>query len=142
MLAMPNLAIHLGYHWPAGTREPAGTLPSLPSRGLSLATAGESHRRYGVLKTSRLSVLLCRTDTHSSCRDPLPGQRTRQGTRKAPSQFVFFSLRNGVIAPSGQVNIFGPLSVQYITKVLSVMPASSSALSTWPTFLSWSIITS
>ena len=68
---MPNLAIHLGYHWPAGTRQPAGTLPSLPSRGLSLATAGESHRRYGVLKTSRLSVLLCRTDTRSSCRDPL-----------------------------------------------------------------------
>src|SRR5215472_6577378 len=70
MLAMPNLAIHLGYHWPAGTRQPAGTMPSLPSRGLSLATAGESHRRYGVLKTSRLSVLLCRTDTHCSCRDP------------------------------------------------------------------------
>jgi hypothetical protein len=26
----------------------------------------------------------------------LPGQRTIYGTRNAPSQFVFFSLRNGV----------------------------------------------
>ncbi len=33
----------------------------------------------------------------------LPGQRTRSGTRKAPSQLVFFSLRNGVVPPSGQV---------------------------------------
>ena len=32
-----------------------------------------------------------------------PGQRTRHGTRNAPSQFVFFSERNQVIAPSGQV---------------------------------------
>ena len=33
------------------------------------------------------------------------------GTRNAPSQFVFFSLRNGVMAPSGQVFMCGPLSV-------------------------------
>src|SRR5437899_7893131 len=33
----------------------------------------------------------------------LPGQRISSGTRKAPSQFVFFSLRNGVIPASGQV---------------------------------------
>ena len=34
----------------------------------------------------------------------LPGQRTTAGTRKAPSQFEFFSLRNGVVAASGQEN--------------------------------------
>ena len=39
-----------------------------------------------------------------------PGQRTSIGTRKAPSQLVFFSERNGVIAPSGQVFMCGPLS--------------------------------
>ena len=32
----------------------------------------------------------------------LPGQRTSSGMRKAPSQLVFFSLRNGVMPPSGQ----------------------------------------
>ena len=41
----------------------------------------------------------------------VPGQRTRHGTRNAPSQLVFFSERNGVIAPSGQVFMCGPLSV-------------------------------
>ena len=40
-----------------------------------------------------------------------PGQRTINGTRKAPSQLVFFSLRKGVMAPSGQVFMCGPLSV-------------------------------
>ena len=40
-----------------------------------------------------------------------PGQRTRHGTRKAPSQLVFFSERNRVIAPSGQVFMCGPLSL-------------------------------
>ena len=40
-----------------------------------------------------------------------PGQRTRQGTRKAPSQLVFFSERKCVIAPSGQVFMCGPLSL-------------------------------
>jgi hypothetical protein len=47
----------------------------------------------------------------------LPGQRTTIGTRNAPSQWVFFSLRNGVIAPSGHVFMCGPLSVEYITIV-------------------------
>ena len=42
----------------------------------------------------------------------LPGQRIIAGTRKAPSQFVSFSLRNGVVAASGQENWFGPLSVR------------------------------
>ena len=36
----------------------------------------------------------------------------------------------------------GPLSVRYMTKVLSAMPRSSSALRTVPTFLSWSIMAS
>ena len=55
---------------------------------------------------------------------------------------MFFSLRNGVIAPSGQVFMCGPLSVEYMTNVLSAMPRSSSAFKTAPTFLSWSIIVS
>jgi hypothetical protein len=33
----------------------------------------------------------------------LPGQRMTHGTRNAPSQFEFFSLRNGVIPASGQL---------------------------------------
>jgi hypothetical protein len=41
----------------------------------------------------------------------LAGQRIISGTRKAPSQFVFFSLRNGVMPASGQVFMCGPLSV-------------------------------
>jgi hypothetical protein len=39
------------------------------------------------------------------------GQRIMHGTLNAPSQLVFFSLRKGVIAPSGQVFMCGPLSV-------------------------------
>ena len=42
--------------------------------------------------------------------------------RKAPSQLVFFSLRNGVMPPSGHEFMCGPLSVEYMTKVLSAMP--------------------
>ena len=72
----------------------------------------------------------------------LPGQRTTSGTRKAPSQFEFFSLRNGVIPASGQEFMCGPLSVEYMTNVLSAMPSSSRKSSAWPTFLSWSIIVS
>ena len=45
-----------------------------------------------------------------SCRASAPCS----GTRKAPSQFVSFSLRNGVMPPSGQVFMCGPLSVLYI----------------------------
>ncbi len=41
----------------------------------------------------------------------LPGQRITSGTRNAPSQFVFFSLRNGVMPASGHVFMWGPLSV-------------------------------
>jgi hypothetical protein len=66
----------------------------------------------------------------------LPGQRTKEGTRNAPSQFMFFSPRNGVIAPSGQVFMWGPLSVLYNTIVLSAMPRLSILSRTSPTFLS------
>ena len=65
-----------------------------------------------------------------------PGQRTIAGTRYAPSQFEFFSLRKGVMAASGQLFMCGPLSVLYITNVSPAMPASSSAWRTVPTFLS------
>ena len=41
----------------------------------------------------------------------LPGQRISSGMRNAPSQLVFFSLRNGVMPPSGHVFMCGPLSV-------------------------------
>src|SRR5262249_62247978 len=71
---------------------------------------------------------------------PRPGNHGR--TRYAPSQFEFFSLRNGVMAASGQEFMCGPLSVEYITNVLFEIPRSSSALRTVPTFLSWSIIVS
>ena len=63
----------------------------------------------------------------------LPGQRIMAGTRKAPSQLEFFSLRNGVMAPSGQEFMCGPLSVLYMTMVLSAMPRSSSCFSSSPT---------
>ena len=51
-----------------------------------------------------------------------PGQRIAVGTRQPPSQFVSFSPRNGVAPPSGQLNSSAPLSVEYITMVLSAMP--------------------
>ena len=41
-----------------------------------------------------------------------PGQRIISGIRNAPSQLVAFSLRNGVVPPSGQLLRCGPLSVQ------------------------------
>ncbi len=63
----------------------------------------------------------------------LPGQRITAGTRNAPSQFVFFSERNGVMAESGQEFRCGPLSVEYSTIVSSAMPSWSSVSSTVPT---------
>ena len=65
-----------------------------------------------------------------------PGQRTMAGTRYAPSQFEFFSLRNGVMPASGQLFMCGPLSVEYITIVLSAMPSSSRVPSRSPTMSS------
>ena len=51
-----------------------------------------------------------------------PGQRIAHGTRQPPSQLVSFSPRNGVEPPSGQLMTSAPLSVEYITMVLSAMP--------------------
>src|SRR5678815_394115 len=64
-----------------------------------------------------------------------PGHRIAQGTRHPPSQLVSFSPRNGVQPPSGQLRHSAPLSVEYITMVLSAIPSSSilsSSLPTWP----------
>ena len=55
----------------------------------------------------------------------LAGIAHESGMRNAPSQLVSFSLRNGVMPPSGQELRCGPLSVEYTTKVLSAMPSSS-----------------
>ena len=52
-----------------------------------------------------------------------PGHRIRQGTRQPPSQLVSFSPRNGVVPPSGQLISSAPLSVAYMTIVLSAMPS-------------------
>ena len=71
-----------------------------------------------------------------------PGQRMTKGTRKAPSQFVFFSERNGVMPASGQVFMCTPLSVEYTTIVSSPMPSLSILSSTLPTCLSWSTMVS
>ena len=73
----------------------------------------------------------------------LPGQRTTSGTRNAPSQFVFFSLRNGVMprvwpavlmrAVVGRVHddrvVCDPELVQHVQQLR-------------PRLLSWSIIVS
>jgi hypothetical protein len=72
----------------------------------------------------------------------LPGHRSSSGILNAPSQLEFFSLRKGVIPPSGQVFMCGPLSVEYMTIVSSAIPSSSSRSSSVPTCLSWSIIVS
>ena len=48
-----------------------------------------------------------------------PGQRIAQGTRYAPSQLPTFSLRKGDVPRSGPENFSAPLSVEYITIVLS-----------------------
>jgi hypothetical protein len=61
----------------------------------------------------------------------------KDGTRQAPSQLVSFWARNGVLPPSGQVSFSGPLSVEYMTMVLSAMPSSSSLLSISPICSSW-----
>ena len=71
-----------------------------------------------------------------------PGQRIRHGTRNAPSQLEFFSLRNGVMPASGQLLMCGPLSVLYMTMVSSAIPSESSRSRSVPTLRSWSIIVS
>ena len=71
-----------------------------------------------------------------------PGHLMSIGTRKPPSQLSFFSPRNGVVPPSGHENTSAPLSVEYITTVLSAMPSSSSLSSICPTIPSCSTIPS
>ena len=71
-----------------------------------------------------------------------PGQRIAHGTRQPPSQLVSFSPRNGVVPPSGQLSSSAPLSVEYITMVLSAMPSSSSLSSSCPTWPSCSTMPS
>jgi hypothetical protein len=56
----------------------------------------------------------------------VPGQLISVGTRKPPSHCVFFSPRNIVVPPSGHVKVSAPLSVEYMTMVLSSMPSSFS----------------
>src|SRR5271154_4835497 len=70
---MPNLAIYLGYDRPAGTRQLAGTLPPLPIPGFIAGGCDRIPSKYGIPAISCLSVLLCRTATHSSCRHPYLG---------------------------------------------------------------------
>jgi hypothetical protein len=62
-------------------------------------------------KESRKPVVTAENVVRHAFRFDAPGQRTMHGTRKAPSQLVSFSLRNGVMAASGQEFMCGPLSV-------------------------------
>ena len=71
-----------------------------------------------------------------------PGQRIMQGTRQPASQLVSFSPRNGDVPPSGHENASLPLSVEYMTMVLSAMPSSSSFASIRPTAASCSTMPS
>ena len=84
----------------------------------------KSYRRVGALEQSFLDVGIAgggeqrrkpvETREHLGRDSPgliWPGQRIIAGTRNAPSQLVSFSLRNGVVAASGQENWLGPLSV-------------------------------
>ena len=58
------------------------------------------------------------------------------GGHPIPSQLVFFSDRNGVVPASGQELQCGPLSVEYMTKVSSATPSSSTRSSSTPIALS------
>src|SRR5262245_7450499 len=62
-----------------------------------------------------------------------PGQRAMHGTRKPPSNAVPFWPLNGVLPPSGQVNVSAPLSVVKTTIVLSASPVSSRCFRRAPT---------
>ncbi|MNY41275.1 hypothetical protein D3C86_1760750 [compost metagenome] len=57
------------------------------------------------------------------------GHFTSNGTRWPPSLEVPFSPLNGEVPPSGQLNFSAPLSVVYMTMVLSAIPRSSSFFS-------------
>jgi hypothetical protein len=88
-----------------------------------------SSRSFTVVSPEAASSVGNQSRPENICRETspaliLPGQRTRHGTRKAPSQFEFFSLRNGVVAASGQENWFGPLSV--VKTTMERLPKNSS----------------
>ena len=59
-----------------------------------------------------------------------PGQRMTHGARMPPSQVFIFEPLNGVMPPSGKVNVSAPLSVVKTTIVLSSWPMSWSFFST------------
>ena len=118
------------------------TLNSLPAASwpsLSLSTTSGSPAIARNVGSQSWWLTISLDTTPAAIR---PGQRTSIGTRNAPSQLVFFSLRKGVIPPSGQLFMCGPLSVVYMTNVSSAMPSSSSRSSSSPTLRSWSIIVS
>jgi hypothetical protein len=71
------------------------------------ATPGSPAAESSVGSQSWCWMISLETARAGMCR----GQRISCGTRNAPSQLVSFSLRKGVIAPSGQVFMCGPLSV-------------------------------
>src|SRR6516164_513916 len=80
----------------------------------------------------RWQHVLVREDVVGDCAR-LDDARPPDGTRQAPSQFVSFSPRNGVVPPSGQLSSSAPLSVEYITMVLLAIPSSSSLARSRPT---------
>ena len=84
-----------------------GLAPSWPGLELlhdvRVARGGEERRQPVVV----LDDLVGDRRRRRSCR----ASGSAAGTRNAPSQFVFFSLRNGVMPPSGHVFMCGPLSV-------------------------------
>ena len=53
-----------------------------------------------------------------------PADETTERANRLPSSYP--SDRGRVLAPSGQVSFSGPLSVEYMTMVLSAIPNSSS----------------
>ena len=73
-----------------------------------------------------------------------PGQRITSGMRKAPSQLVVFSLRNGVVPASGQLFACGPLSVRVDddrvvgdARVRRACRASRRRVRSWSIIVSW-----
>ena len=106
-LAMLAMAIVNEYGWYPRT---VGGLPE----GLEVATTAEDRAIYRpwtyvvpfVTRFLAVDTATMRTN------DALPGQRISAGTRKPPSQLVFFSPRNGEMAASGHWLKCGPLSVE------------------------------
>ena len=111
------------------------TLKSLPAASWPSSSFATTSGSPAIARNVGSQSWCCTISLDTTPASIRPGQRTTIGTRKAPSQLVFFSLRNGVIAPSGQLFMCGPLSVLYMTNVSSAMPSSSSRSSSSPTLL-------